>query len=60
MISMAKMLSRKEWVEEEVVELIHLTSSHHFSGPLLEVLFEGNLFPCLTIKLCYIVHAALM
>ena len=53
MISMVKMPSRKEWGEEEEVELIHLTSSHLSLGLLLEVLFEDNLFSSLTIKLCY-------
>jgi hypothetical protein len=36
---MVKMPLRKEWVVEEPM-LIHLTSSHHFLDPLLEV-FPG-------------------
>jgi hypothetical protein len=53
MISMVKMPSRKEWEEEEEVELIHLTSSHHSLGPLLEVLFEDKLFSSLIVELSY-------
>jgi hypothetical protein len=35
------------------VELIHLTSSHHSLGPLLEVLFEDKLFSSLIVELSY-------
>jgi hypothetical protein len=38
MISMVKMPLRKEWAVEDPM-LIHLTSSHHFLDPLLEVLY---------------------
>jgi hypothetical protein len=41
MISMVRMPSRKEWVEEEPMS-IHLTYSHHSLDPLLEVLFDGT------------------
>jgi hypothetical protein len=34
------------------VELIHLTSSHHSLGRLLEVLFEDKLCSSLIVELC--------
>jgi hypothetical protein len=35
------------------VELIHLTSSHHSLGHLLEVLFEDKLCSSMIVELCY-------